>query len=474
MLHHVPLTVALALATGMAVQCAARLIRVPAIILLLGAGVALGPAGLGWVRPSDLGEGLFVLVDFAVAIILFEGALNLEIRRLRREERVILRLVSWGAFVTLVGGAGAARLWLGWPWTLSLLFGSLVVVTGPTVIGPLVRNLRLQPRVQTILEAEGVLIDPVGALLAVLVLQILSASDAAGVLGEVGELVTRLGVGILCGAAGGLVITGLLRLPALVHGFENALTLALVVLLFHLSDYLTAPSGLLAVTVAGLVVGNLKSPVDEGLREFKDQMTALMIGAVFVLLAADVALSDIRALGWKGIAVLTTLVLVVRPAAVWLATWNAEILDRERAFIAAIAPRGIVAAAIASLTAGTLSARAVSGGTELRALVFLVIAGTVIAAGVAAWPLAACSGSGSRLAIESRFSEPRESGSRSRGSSAPPVRRSSSSIPTRSAAGRSRNRASRSSSATGSGNGRCSGFRSSSWERPSAPPSMKI
>jgi NhaP-type Na+/H+ or K+/H+ antiporter len=165
------LVVAIAFAAGVSIQALARLSRVPAIVVLLAAGALLGPEGLGWVRPSALGDGLFVLVDFAVAIILFEGALNLDVARLRREERVIRRLITVGALLTLAGGAIAARVWLAWPWPLAALFGSLVVVTGPTVVGPLVRSLRLRPRLQTVLEAEGVFIDPVGALLAVLVLR---------------------------------------------------------------------------------------------------------------------------------------------------------------------------------------------------------------------------------------------------------------------------------------------------------------
>ncbi len=389
MSHHVALTIALALAAGMAVQCVARSIRVPAIILLLGAGVALGPEGLGWVHPADLGHGLFIIVDFAVAIILFEGSLNLKVQRLRREQRVIRRLITLGALVTLVGGAVAARLWLGWPWTVAILFGSLVVVTGPTVVGPLVRDLRLHPRLQTVLEAEGVLIDPIGALLAALVLQVAFAPDVQGLASGAWALLARVAVGIACGVAGGLAIAGSLRVPSLVHGFENALTLALVVLLFHVSDFFMAPSGLLAVTVAGLVVGNMRSPVDEDLREFKDQLTVLMIGAVFVLLAADIALPNVQGLGWAGVGVLATLILVVRPVCVWLSTLGTEVPVREQVFLAAIAPRGIVAAAIASLTAGGMVGEFAAYGIQLRALVFLVIAGTVIAAGMAAWPLGA-------------------------------------------------------------------------------------
>ena len=392
MSHHVALTIALAFAAGMTIQCAARALRVPAIILLLATGVALGPQGLGWVEPHLLGDGLFILVDFAVAIILFEGGLNLRLDRLRREQRAIRQLITWGALVTLAGGALAARAWLEWSWPMSLLFGSLVVVTGPTVVTPLVRHLRLHTRPQTILEAEGVLIDPVGALLAVLVLQVTLAPGAMGVMGEIGDLLLRVAVGSACGVVGGLAIAGVLRLSSLVHGLENALTLALVVLLFHASDVLVVPSGLLAVTVAGLVVGNVKSPVDEDLREFKDQLTVLMIGVVFILLAADIGLEDVLALGWAGVGVLATLMLVVRPAAVWVATRGTSIPWREQVFLSAIAPRGIVAAAIASLTARAIGADAASQGVELRALVFLVIGGTVLGAGLVAHPLASALG----------------------------------------------------------------------------------
>ena len=389
---HVSLTIAIALAAGMIVQCAARSLRMPAIILLLGAGVLLGPEQLDWVRPSDLGSGLFILVDFAVAIILFEGGLNLKIERLRREQRVINQLITWGALVTLTGGTLAARWWLGWPWTTAALFGALVVVTGPTVVTPLVRDIRLRPRIQTILEAEGVLIDPIGALLAALVLQVTLSSGAHGVVSGIGMLGLRIAAGVVFGAIGGLAIAGTLRIPAVVRGFENALTLALVVLIFHASEAAIAPSGLLAVTVAGLVVGNLKSPVDDDLREFKDQLTVLMVGAVFILLAADVTLTDVWALGWRGTAILATLMLFVRPAAVWIASRGSDLSARERIFLAATAPRGIVAAAIASLAAEVVIAGGGTEGHELRALVFLVIAGTVITAGIVARPLASALG----------------------------------------------------------------------------------
>ena len=395
------LVVAVALVAGVSVQCVARFVRIPAIVLLLGAGAALGPTGLGWVRPEALGDGLFVLVDFAVAIILFEGALNLDLARLRREERVIRHLVTTGALITFVGAMLTARVWLLWPWMLAALFGALVVVTGPTVVGPLVRNLRLRPRLQTVLEAEGVFIDPIGALLAVLVLQVALATDASQAAAGMRDLAVRLVTGLALGVTGGFAVTLFLRLTKLVRGLENILVLAFVTLLFQLGEHVLSQSGLIAVTAAGVIVGNFENPVIDDLREFKDQLTLLLIGTIFILLAADVGLADVRALGWEGLAVVVTLIVVVRPVGVWVVTRGAELATRERVFLAALAPRGIVAAAIASLMASTLDIRGIAGGDDLRALVFLVISGTVSAAALLAWPLSAALGL--RLAARDRI-----------------------------------------------------------------------
>ena len=386
------LVVAVALAAGVSVQCVARLVRVPAIVLLLGVGAVLGPEGLGWVRPAALGDGLFVLVDFAVAIILFEGALNLDLARLRREERVIRLLVTTGALITLVGATLAVRVWLAWPWALAALFGALVVVTGPTVVGPLVRNLRLRPRLQTVLEAEGVFIDPIGALLAVLVLQVTLATDASQAAAGMRDLAVRLVAGLAIGIVGGFTLTLLLRFPKLVRGLENILVLAFVTLVFHLGEHVLSQSGLIAVTVAGVIVGNFENPIIDDLREFKDQLTLLLIGTIFILLAADVGMAEVQALGWQGAAVVGTLIVVVRPAGVWFVTRGADLAARERIFLAALAPRGIVAAAVAALMATTLDINGIAGGDDLRALVFLVISGTVGAAALLAWPLSAALG----------------------------------------------------------------------------------
>ncbi len=383
------LVLALALAAGVLAQSLARHIRIPGIVLLLAAGASLGPDGLGWVQPRSLGDGLFGIVDLAVAIILFEGGLNLDISRLRRAQTPIRRLVILGALITMIGGALSVHWLLDWSWITAFLFGSLVVVTGPTVIGPLVGELRLRPRVATVLEAEGVLIDPVGAILAVLMLEFVLAPDTGALASGAVALFLRLGFGVAMGLLAGLMLGGLLRVRRVVpEGFENIFTLAAVLLLFQGCDQVVSESGILAVTIAGVVVGNMHTHVDRDLREFKDQLSVLLIGLLFVLLAADIRFADVQSLGWRGLAVVGALVLLVRPINVWFATVGSELSVRERLLLAWIAPRGIVAAAMASLVAAALEGHGLAGGAELRALVFLTIAGTVVLAGLTGRPVA--------------------------------------------------------------------------------------
>ncbi|MFQ5513339.1 MAG: cation:proton antiporter [Myxococcota bacterium] len=382
------LGLSIALGVGVLAQSLARHLHVPGIVVLLASGVLLGPDVLAWVDPSRLGIGLLEIVHLGVALILFEGGLNLEFSRLRRESGPIRRLISVGAIVTLAGAAAATHGVLGWSWGPSVLFGSLVVVTGPTVVTPLLRELRLQRRVATVLEAEGVLIDPIGAIFAVLVLQVVLEPEVdLGI--ETAALVQRIGLGLLAGSLAGLMLAGLLRARRLVpEGHENIFTLASVLLLFHGCDALVSQSGILAVMVAGIWVGNLRTRVDRDLREFKDQLTVLLIGLLFVLLAADVRIADLRALGWPAAGVIALLVLLVRPLCVWISTVGSELSGRERLLLAWLAPRGIVAAAIASLTAELMEQKGVGGGQELRALVFLTIGSTVLLAGATARPAA--------------------------------------------------------------------------------------
>ncbi len=377
------LTTALALGVGIVVQAIARHLRIPGIVLLLGAGVLLGPDFLGIVVPDSLGPALQTLVGFAVAIILFEGGMNLDVRRLRREARVIRQLVTLGALVTAVGGALCARLILGWAWIPSILFGTLVIVTGPTVITPLLRRIRVNRKLATVLEAEGVLVDAVGAVIAVVALEVAIGPPESAMAFAAWDLLLRLGFGTAVGVVGGLVIAWLLRIKhAIPEGLENVFALGLALVVFQLSHAFVHESGIVAAVVAGLVVGNVKTRALGDLKEFKEQLTIMMIGMLFVLLAADVRIAEVQSLGWAGVWTVAALMLVVRPLNVLVGTYGSDLTAREKAFLCWMGPRGIVAAAVASLFAQELGGEGIEIGQELRAMVFMVIAVTVLVQGV--------------------------------------------------------------------------------------------
>lgn len=386
------LTFALAVGAGVLAQVLAHHLRVPGIVVFLAVGVYLGPDVLGIVRPDALGDGLGTVVGLAVAVILFEGGLNLNVDRLRRQRKTIRRLITVGAVITATGGTLAAKVLMGWDWSTSILFGTLVIVTGPTVIGPLVRRIRLAPRLRTILEAEGVLIDPIGAIIAVVTLEVLLAttpgSAAIGLLG----IPTRLLIGFFAGVAGGFLIAFVLRREALVpEEIRNVFTLAMVLALYAISEAILPETGILAAPVAGIVVGNARAHLDE-LMEFKEQVTSMLVAMLFVLLAADVRLMEVFSLGWRGVGTIAVLMLVVRPVEVAICTMGSDLSTKERAFLAWLGPRGIVAAAVASVFAQQLESQGLGVGLELRALVFLVIAVTVSVQGLSSGYLAATLG----------------------------------------------------------------------------------
>jgi NhaP-type Na+/H+ or K+/H+ antiporter len=382
-LHTPAMTVAIALAVGMAAQSLAFHLRLPGIVILLLAGVALGPDGLGVIQPSVLGDGLYVIIGFAIAVILFEGGMNIEWGRLRREALTIRRLVTLGAIVTWAGASVVARTVMGWDWRLSILFGSLVIVTGPTVVGPLLRRIRVNRNLQTILEAEGVFIDAIGAILAVVAfevaMQFSGASAAAGLL----HVSSRLLVGIVVGLVGGGIAVLLLRsrrvIPA---GMEKVFTLTVAWATFQASNMLQPESGIMAAIVAGLVVGNVWSGGMHDLKEFKEQLTVMLIGMLFVLLAASVGLREVTSLGSAGLWAVAAIALVVRPVQVFICTFRSGLSWREKLFLSWIAPRGIVAAAIATLFHTRMQELGIPGGDSMRGLVFLVITCTVLVQGM--------------------------------------------------------------------------------------------
>ncbi len=386
------LTFALALTVGVIAQVIARRIRVPGILLLLASGLLLGPEFADLVRPDTLGDGLSPIVGLAVAVILFEGGLHLRRDRLKRVAAPIRRLISIGAIVTILGAAAATMLLLGWGILEGLLFGTLVSVTGPTVINPLTKRIRLKKKLRTILEAEGVLIDPVGAIFAVLAFDLVLASGAGAVGAGVLGLFGRWGLGLLAGALGGLVMAAVYRLKVIPPDLQNIFALGSVLTLFQASHAILPESGILTVAIAGLVVGNWGPTDARQLVEFKEQLTSLLVGLLFVLLAAAVDLDAVVGMGIPGLITVGILVVLVRPAAVLASTRGSGLTANEKGFLMWLAPRGIVAFAVSSLFATELAHQGRAAfGDELRALVFLVIAVTVVVlgglAGLAAWLL---------------------------------------------------------------------------------------
>lgn len=379
------MTVAIALAVGMVAQSAAFHLRLPGIVVLLLFGILLGPDGVGWIRPDALGAALPVLVGFAIAVILFEGGLNLEWRRLRREAETIRRLVTVGAIVTWGGAACVARVVMEWDWRLAILFGSLVVVTGPTVVTPLLRRIRVNRNLQTILEGEGVFIDAIGAILAVVAFEFTFGTVEPSFGRASLHVAARLATGAAVGLAGGGLAVVLRRSRRVIPpGMEKVFTLTLAWATFQASNMLAAESGITAAVVAGLVVGNVWTRDQQSmneLKDFKEQLTVMLIGMLFVLLAASVGIDEVASLGVRGFVVVAALAWVVRPVQVALCTTGSGLTTREKAFISWISPRGIVAASVATLFYARMESMGIEGGASMRGLVFLVIACTVVAQG---------------------------------------------------------------------------------------------
>ncbi len=384
--------IAAAVLLGVAGQAFASLVRLPAIVFLLLLGVAAGPHGLGIVVPDRLGAALPVIVSAFVAVILFEGALTLRPDLLRQALAPVRRLITIGAAITLLSGAALARLLGPLPWPLAFLFASLIVVTGPTVIAPILRRVRLLPRLHAILKSESILIDPVGVFLAVTTFQYVvglatqQASWGEAVMG----FVARLGVGTLIGGSAGLVAAGLAQLrlfsrPGNEH-LVNLGALGLALGAFVVANRLEPESGILAVVVAGLILAALPIPFRAELETFKEQITTLGVSVLFILLSANLNLPLLLRVGWGEVLLLVGLVLVVRPASVFLSTAGTDLSWREKAYLGLLAPRGILAAAMSSYFAGQLRARGLPGANRIELLVFFTIGATVCLQGSwAAW-----------------------------------------------------------------------------------------
>ena len=380
----ITIQIVIAVLAGISAQVVGEYFKVPSIVFLLLFGILLGSDVLDILHPHDLGVGLEVLVALSVAIILFEGGLNLELRELGKVSGSLRNLVTVGTLITLVGGGMAAHWLAEFPWSIAFLYASLVVVTGPTVIGPLLKQVKVDRQVATLLEGEGVLIDPVGAILAVVVLNTILNTNAAPV-DIMSGLLLRLGIGAVVGGVGGWLLGLLLKQAnTLSDELKNLVVLAAVWGLFGLSQTFRSESGLMATVVAGIVVKASAIPEERLLKRFKGQLTVLCVSVLFILLAADLSIASVFALGWGSVLAVAVLMVVVRPISVAVCTWNSNMNWRQKLFLAWIAPKGIVSASVASLFAILLTEKGINGGDAIKALVFLTILMTVFFQGLTA------------------------------------------------------------------------------------------
>lgn len=382
--EHLGLLLAMILVLGIAAQWLAWRLKLPSILFLLLLGALAGPVS-GLVNPDDLfGELLFPVVSLGVAIVLFEGALTLRFSDIREQGIVVSNLVTWGALLNWILISAGCWYFMDFSVSISLLFGALVVVTGPTVVAPLLRNVRPVPSVTNVLRWEGILIDPIGAILAVLVFEAI-LSDAQG--GSLQLFFKELTAGILCGGAGALLLGHMLRKHLMPEYLHSVVTLAVVVGVFALSNELAHESGLLAVTVMGVWMANTKGIDISDILSFKESLSVLIISLLFILLVARLNLGQITDLGLGAVGVLLVIV-VARPIMVWVSAMGSNLSWREKALISWIAPRGIVAAAVSSLFSIKLVEHGVEGAEILAGLTFLVIAVTVVLQSVTALPVA--------------------------------------------------------------------------------------
>ena len=364
---------------GFACQWGAWRLRLPSILFLLVAGILAGPV-LGWLDSAALlGDLLTPVVSIAVAIILFEGSLTLRFSEIRGHGSVVRNLVSIGVLVTWICGTLAAYLILDIDLYLAALFGAVVTVSGPTVIMPLLRSVRPTKTVSSVLRWESILIDPLGAILALLVFDVIVTIQAGADLLHVAKTLTMIIVaGAFLGIAGGHLLGLAIRhrlLPDLLREFA---ALAAVLAVFAAAESLQRESGLLAVTLMGVWLGNMRHVELEDVLTFKETVTLLLISSLFIILAAQLDLSELLALGSGAIAVLAVLQFVAGPLRVFFSAAGSSLTWRERLFVGWVFPRGIVAAAISSLFALRLTEIGYPDADLLVPLVFSIIIGTVI------------------------------------------------------------------------------------------------
>ncbi len=380
---------------GILAQWVAWKLKIPAILPLILIGLLVGPIaaeflsedGSKWIEPiwngkKGLfpGDGLYYFVSLAISVILFEGGLTLKRSEIKTVGPVITKLITIGAAITFFGGGILANRVFGLSWDLAFLFSGLIIVTGPTVITPILRNIPLKKDISAILKWEGILIDPIGALVAVLVFEFISVEGDSGftktALIEFGKIIL---FGTTFGFTFAHALAFAINKKLIPHYLLNVVSLSTVLLVFVESEIFAHESGLLAVVVMGMVLGNSKLDNIKELLYFKESLSVLLISILFILLAANIDYQDLTLLyTWKTVIVFVVIVFVIRPLSVFICSHGSKLKTNEKLFISWVGPRGIVAAGIASLFGSKLIKQGVEGAEYITPLVFMVVLGTVL------------------------------------------------------------------------------------------------
>ncbi|WP_010134974.1 cation:proton antiporter [Ochrovirga pacifica] len=379
---------------GILAQWIAWKFKIPAILPLILVGIAVGPVstfltndGSKWIEPVwngshglFAGESLFYFVSLAISIILFEGGLTLKRKEVLNVAPAILKLITLGTVITFFGAGIAVHYLFQLSWSISFLFSSLIIVTGPTVIAPILRNIRLKRDVSAVLKWEGILIDPIGALVAVLVFEFISIENTSDytqtALLEFGKIVL---FGFTFGFTFAHAFNLVLKKKLVPMYLLNVFTLAYVLGVFVLSDSFAHESGLLSVVVMGMVLGNIDMPHLKEILDFKESLSVLLISILFILLSANMNVQDFDLINnWQTLALFGIIILIIRPLGVFLSTSKSSLKFTEKIFISWVGPRGIVAAGIASLFGLRLVALGKEGAEYITPLVFVIVLGTVL------------------------------------------------------------------------------------------------
>ena len=390
MQEHLLVTFAVLGILGSLAQWFAWWVKLPAILFLLLIGILVGPV-FDWFNPNNVfGDLLFPIISLSVSVILFEGSLTLKFREIKGLEKVVRNMVTIGVLITWSIITVATRYLMAFEWPLALLFGALVVVTGPTVIVPMLRTVRPTARIANILRWEGIMIDPIGALLAVLVFEFIISSlhGSTGLWHVFVSFGKTLAIGILLGGLFGQALGYTLRRHWLPEYLHNVITLTLVFAVFAGANSLQAESGLLAVTVMGVWLANMKNvPIDDILN-FKESLSMLLISGLFIILAARLTPAQLSDMGWAELGIFLVVQFIARPVKVLIATFGSTLIWQERVLLAWIAPRGIIAAAVSALFALRLEEAGFEQAPLLISLTFMVIIGTVVLQSATSRPLA--------------------------------------------------------------------------------------